>query len=122
MITTQMEQAMKFLTAEYEIRVVNGEIIVDYRNEREVKVTTNEGTQRLPISRVIPGLSNNWWTANWGGANWNLDLDCGAQRFNGVTTTKRVKEALAVAGLSDTEIKSVVRAAKKCKHAYVGRH
>ena len=113
---------MKFLTTECEIRVVDGEIIVDYRNEREVAVTTNEGTQRLPISRVIPGMSNNWWIANWGGANWNLDLDCGAQRFNGITTTKRVKEALAVAGLSDTEIKTVVRAAKKCKHVYIGRH
>lgn len=113
---------MKFLTAECEIRVADGEIIVDYRNEREVAVTTNEGTQRLPISRVIPGLSNNWWTANWGGGHWNLDLDCGAQRFNGVTTTKRIKEALVVAGLNPDEIKTVVRAAKKHEYSYVGRH
>lgn len=113
---------MKFLTDECEIRVANGEIIVDYRNEREVAVTTNEGMQRLPVSRVIPGLSNNWWTANWGGANWNLDLDCGCQRFNGVTTTLHVKSALRTAGLSDSEIKRVVSAAKKHEHFSVARH
>jgi hypothetical protein len=113
---------MKFLTNECEIRVINGEVIVDYRNEREVTITTNSGVSRQPLSRVIPGMSNNWWTANWNGADWNLDLDCGAQRFNGVTTTKRVKEALVVAGLSAADIKAVVSAAKKHKHAYAGRH
>jgi len=113
---------MKFLTDECEIRVVNGEIIVDYRNERECTITTNEGTQRRSISSVFPGISRNWWTANWGGANWNLDLDCGAQRFNGTTTTKRVKEALAVAGLTVDGIKVVVKEAKRHEHFSVSRH
>jgi hypothetical protein len=113
---------MKFLTDECEIRVEDGEIIVDYRNEREVTITSNTGVERLPVSKVIPGLSNNWWTANWTGKNWNLDLDCGCQRFNGTTTTLHVKKALKVAGLSDSEIKRVVSAAKKREYFSVSRH
>lgn len=111
---------MKHLTDNCEITVVDGEISVDYRHEREVTITSNDGVQRLPASSVFPGLSRNWWTANWSGSNWNLDLDCGCQRFNGVTTTKRIEEALAVAGLGVAEVKAVVSLAKKKKHFSVG--
>lgn len=112
---------MKHITADCEITVDNGEISVDYRHEREVTITSNEGVQRLPASSVIPGLSRNWWTANWSGSQWNLDLDCGAQRFNGVTTTARVKEALKVAGLEAADIKAVISEAKKRKHFSIAR-
>lgn len=112
---------MKHMTKDCDITVADGEISVDYRHEREVTITSNDGVQRLPASSVIPGLSSNWWTANWSGSNWNLDLDCGCQRFNGVTTTKRIKEALVVAGLSDAEVKEVISLVKKKKHFSVGR-
>lgn len=112
---------MKHITENCEITVADGEISVDYRHEREVTITSNDGVQRLLASSVIPGLSRNWWTANWSGSNWNLDLDCGCQRFNGVTTTKRIKEALVVAGLGDTEVKAVVSLAKKKKYFSVRR-
>lgn len=112
---------MKHITEDCEISVVDGEISVDYRREREVMITSNEGMQRLSASSIIPGLSRNWWTANWSGQHWNLDLDCGCQRFNGVTTTKRIKEALKVAGLETAEVKAVVSVAKKRKHFSVAR-
>lgn len=101
----------------YRISVTDGEISVDYLNH-EVTV----GKRILPAASVIPGLSNNWWTANWSGDGWNLDLDCGAQRFNGVTTTRRIREALAVAGLNSVEIKTIISLAKKHKHFSVARH
>jgi hypothetical protein len=113
---------MKHITEDCEITVADGEISVDYRHEREVTITSNEGVERRPASSVFPGLSSNWWTANWSGSDWNLDLDCGCQRFNGVTTTKRIKEALATAGLETAEIKAVVSLAKKKRHFSVGRH
>jgi hypothetical protein len=112
---------MKHITDDCEITVENGEISVDYRHEREVTITSGAGVERLPASRVIPGLSRNWWTANWSGSDWNLDLDCGCQRFNGVTTTKRVKEALAAAGLEAGDIKKIVSLAKKKTHFSVAR-
>lgn len=111
---------MKHITENCDITVADGEISVD-RREREVTITSDDGVQRLPASSVFPGLSRNWWTANWSGSQWNLDLDCGCQRFNGVTTTKRIKEALTVAGLSDAEVKVVISLAKKKKHSSVGR-
>lgn len=116
-----LKESMNITTKDCEITVENGEISVDYRHEREVTITSNDGVRRLPASSVIPGLSRNWWTANWGGSNWNLDLDCGCQRFNGVTTTKRIKEALAVAGVEAGDIKKVVSLAKKHKHFSVAR-
>lgn len=112
---------MNITTQDCEITVTDGEISVDYRHEREVIITSNNGVQRLPVSEVIPGLSRNWWTANWSGSNWNLDLDCGFQRFNGVTTTTRVKEALKVAGVGNSDIKAIVSLAKKRKHSFIGR-
>lgn len=112
---------MNITTQDCEITVENGEISVDYRHEREVTISSNAGVQRRPASSVIPGLSRNWWTANWSGNQWNLDLDCGFQRFNGVTTTARVKEALKVAGVGDRDIKAIISLAKKCKHSFVGR-
>jgi hypothetical protein len=112
---------MKHITEDCEVTVVDGEISVDYRHEREVTITDSNGIQRLPASSVIPGLSRNWWTANWSGSQWNLDLDCGCQRFNGVTTTRRINEALKVAGLDAAKVKAVVSAAKKRTHFSVGR-
>jgi hypothetical protein len=112
---------MKHITADCEITVDHGEISVDYRHERQVTITSIDGVQRLPAPSVIPGLSRNWWTANWGGSNWNLDLDCGCQRFNGVTTTKRIKQALAVAGLETADINKIVSLAKKKTHFSVAR-
>jgi hypothetical protein len=112
---------MKIITKDCEVSVEHGEISVDYRHEREVTVTTNAGVERRPASSVFTGLSRNWWTANWGGGNWNLDLDCGCQRFNGVTTTARIKEALGVAGVEVADIKRIVSLAKKHKHFSVAR-
>ena len=112
---------MEYITKDCKVTLrENGEIAVDYI-DRQVTITDNTGTRRASAASIIPGISNNWWTANWSGSHWNLDLDCGAQRFNGVTTTKRVKEALQVAGLNDTEIKSVMRKAKKHTHSFVSR-
>lgn len=116
------KQNMNITTKDCEITVTDGEISVDYRHEREVTITSNEGVERRPASQVFPGLSRNWWTVNWSGSNWNLDLDCGCQRFNGVSTTAHVKKALRVAGVSDSDIKAIISLAKKRKHSSVGRH
>lgn len=113
---------MEFITKTCKVSVDgSGEISVDYLNERHVNITNNEGTVTRPVQSVFPGLSNNWWTANYGDGHWNLDLDCGCQRFNGVTTTKRINEALRVAGLEEKDVKAVVRKAKKYKHFGVAR-
>jgi len=112
---------MKHITEDCEITVADGEITVDYRHEREVTITSNAGVEHRPASSVFPGLSRNWWTANWSGSHWNLDLDCGCQRFNGVTTTRRINEALKVAGLEAADMKAVVSLAKKRKHFSVAR-
>jgi hypothetical protein len=113
---------MKITTQDCEITVEHGEISVDYRHEQEVTITSNTGVERRPASSVFPGLSRNWWTANWSGQQWNLDLDCGCQRFNGVTTTTRVKEALQVAGVEADDIKKIISLAKKHKYFSVARH
>ena len=111
----------QFITTDCEVTVADGEIKVDYRHEREVAITSSAGVERRPASSVFPGLSRNWWTANWSGSHWNLDLDCGCQRFNGRTTTRRINEALKVAGLEAAGIKAVVSLAKKRKHFSVAR-
>jgi len=115
------EEMKEFITETCRVRVDYGEISVDYL-DRQLTVISNSGRETLPAARVIPGISNNWWTANWSGQHWNLDLDCGAQRFNGVTTSRRVREALGVAGLDAAEIKTVIGTAKKHKRSFVSRH
>jgi hypothetical protein len=118
---------MQILTETCKVTVSdNGEIQVDHREELRVKITTNSGVSMSPAGSVFRGMDDfhqrNWWVANYGGNYWNLDLEAGCSRFNGMTTTRRINEALRVAGVEEKDIRAIVRLAKKHQHRSVARH
>lgn len=60
------------------------------------------------------------FAANWaGGTSWNIDLDCGVQRWRGVKPVGQVRTALKRCGFSVPQVKAVIAAAKRQEHEYV---
>jgi hypothetical protein len=62
------------------------------------------------------------FVANFAGdGSFNVDIDCGFQRWNGVKGERDVRTALRRCGFAANQVKAVVAATKVEEHAYVGR-
>jgi len=57
-----------------------------------------------------------------GNSEWNLDLDCGFQRWRGVKTSKQLSEALSNCGFDPETKKQITSACRKHKVDYVPRY
>lgn len=59
-----------------------------------------------------------------GGEDWNVDIDCGMQRFNGVKPSKELRKALKNCGFSKAQVDTMLKICKKapkwtyCPHQY----
>ena len=63
------------------------------------------------------------FAANFAGENmFNIDLDCGFQRWNGVKSEADVRKALRRCGFRPKDAKAVIAAAKVREHSWVRRY
>jgi hypothetical protein len=59
-----------------------------------------------------------------GGQDWNVDIDCGMQRFNGIKSGKELRIALKNCGFGKAQIDLILKLCKKtpkwdyCPHQY----
>ena len=97
--------------------------VTEYRNGVKVRDET-EGrpdaatTKLLEYANSVP-----LFAASFAGDGFfNIDLDCGFQRWNGMKPESEVRTALRRCGFSLREARAVISAAKVEEHSYVRRH
>lgn len=62
------------------------------------------------------------FAANWSGDGYNVDLDCGFQRWTGTKSEAEVRTALRRCGLGLKDAKAVLTAAKIQEHSWIRRY
>ena len=107
-------------TEKYVITLDGDTIKCFYRHEQQITETTfKDGKTTVvtrPISQVMPGMElypmfTAWWRPK--DKAFDLDLDCGAQRWHGHQPWQEVVHALVKCGLTVKQAKLMVREAKK---------
>jgi hypothetical protein len=96
--------------------------VTEYQNGVKVR----DGIQANPdpaTARLLEAANSQpLFVANYAGRGFfNLDLDCGFQRWNGVKSERDVRIALRRCGFAPNQVKTVVAATKVEEHSYVGR-
>ena len=97
--------------------------VSEYRDGRLIRDEV-EASPDAAMSQLLTAVNSKpLFAANWaGGTSWNIDLDCGFQRWNGVKTQAQVRIALKRCGFSQSEIKTVINAAKREENSHVRRY
>jgi hypothetical protein len=103
-----------------EVRVTkstpDGGVDVSIINEKSVKDTST--AKLLQAMSRMPTFAAGYA----GGKEWNVDLDCGFQRWRGVKPTKDLSKALTNCGFSPRVKKKIMTECHKHKVDYVPRY
>jgi hypothetical protein len=81
-------------------------------------VTDSVDRRLLEYRRSAPVFEATWA----GHCQWNVDLDCGFQRYNGIKTNGEVKKALKNCHFDKEQIDEIVALCKKAKWDYCPRN
>jgi hypothetical protein len=116
---TQTENTGEFEVWPVEKRQLH---VTEYRDGRKVREEVDppdEATKTL----LAHANSVPLFAANFAGdGRFNIDLDCGFQRWSGTKSEREVRSALRKCGFSNPQIKAVVKSAKVQEHGYVRRY
>jgi hypothetical protein len=97
--------------------------VTEYRNGVKVRDETETKpdaatTELLEYANSVP-----LFAATFAGDGFfNIDLDCGFQRWSGMKSESEVRTALRQCGFSLEEARAVISAAKVEEHSYVRRY
>jgi hypothetical protein len=98
---------METTTDKYLIALSGCRIVCNHRKEPQVRITTMDRqgvtVEERPFREVFRGASiMPFFTATYSrkGREFNVDLDCGAQRWAGPQTAAAVRKALAKCGVA----------------------
>jgi hypothetical protein len=75
------------------------------------KDTSDKSIRKLLYARSRRSVFSACWA---GGKNWNVDMDCGAQRFNGTKPENELKKAFHNCGFTWEQTKQIIA---DCKSA-----
>jgi len=97
--------------------------VTEYRNG----LKTRDEIETQPDASAVKLLeyvnSTPLFAANYAGdGEFNIDLDCGFQRWSGSKSEREVRLALRRCGFTTTDIKAVMLAAKVQEHRYIRRY
>jgi hypothetical protein len=105
-----------------------GTLKLSQATERHIAVVnaSPEGTtvKAVPYSSISPGMAASLLlSANWAGDGYaNIDVDCGAQRWNGTKSLQWVRTGLYRAGFDKGQVDSIFHQMRKNgPQSYVGR-
>ena len=106
----------------------DGRLEVRQATERHLTVVnaSPSGTtvKAVPYSDISPGMAaSSLLSANWAGDGYaNVDLDCGAQRWNGTKSLGWIRKGLYRAGFEKQQVDALFRQMRKGgPQSYVGR-
>ena len=112
----------------YTATVTDGTLKLSQATERHIAVVnaSSSGTtvKGVPYSDISPGMAaSSLLSANWAGDGYaNVDLDCGAQRWNGTKSLQWVRTGLYRAGFEKQQVDAIFRQMRKAgPQDYVGR-
>lgn len=96
--------------------------VTEYRDGKMVREDINppdDATKRLlAYANSVPLFAANFA----GDGRFNIDLDCGFQRWSGTKPEHEVRAALRKCGFTSPQIKTVVKAAKSSEHFSIRRY
>ena len=106
---------MTITTSQFIIKVNGNLIICEFAKEQQINITSmqngavNTETKSFSQAFNIPQVP--CFTARYDRRyqEFDMDIDCGAQRWEGPKTVKEVQQALVKCGLNQIEAKNVVR-------------
>jgi hypothetical protein len=96
--------------------------ITEYRNGVKVRDETETKPDAATTKLLEHANSVPLFAASFAGDGFfNIDLDCGFQRWSGTKSESEVRTALRQCGFSLKEARTVIGAAKVEEHSYVRR-